>query len=175
MSAVGPASTIRRQAQIRCLLQKTVCWSVQVAFSAFTDFGAVMALAIAVHNIPEVMILSLPAYLHCMYIHYTVSIPVGHNPSLDEMNQCKVCSVGHLLREVPRTPCSSPGRTPLLRISWKLTGKSSTTGGHCGSACVCCHREQVEGHGHCSSLGMPILGHHPPSRASCTRSQDSSG
>ena len=26
----------------------------QVAFSAFTDFGAVMALAIAVHNIPEV-------------------------------------------------------------------------------------------------------------------------
>lgn len=28
--------------------------NVQVAFSAFTDFGAVMALAIAVHNIPEV-------------------------------------------------------------------------------------------------------------------------
>jgi len=27
----------------------------QVAFSAFTDFGAVMALAIAVHNIPEVI------------------------------------------------------------------------------------------------------------------------
>ena len=30
-------------------------WSAQVAFSAFTDFGAVMALAIAVHNIPEVI------------------------------------------------------------------------------------------------------------------------
>ena len=27
----------------------------QVAFSAFTDFGAVMALAIAIHNIPEVV------------------------------------------------------------------------------------------------------------------------
>lgn len=32
----------------------------QVAFAAFTDFGAVMALAIAVHNIPEV-ILSIDA------------------------------------------------------------------------------------------------------------------
>lgn len=31
-----------------------VCVVLQVAFSAFTDFGAIMALAIAVHNIPEV-------------------------------------------------------------------------------------------------------------------------
>ena len=32
---------------------RCVLWR-QVAFSAFTDFGAIMALAIAVHNIPEV-------------------------------------------------------------------------------------------------------------------------
>jgi ZIP family zinc transporter len=33
-----------------------------VAFSAFTDFGAVMALAIAVHNIPEGVIVAAPVY-----------------------------------------------------------------------------------------------------------------
>ena len=34
----------------------------QVAFSAFTDFGAVMALAIAVHNIPEGVIVAAPVF-----------------------------------------------------------------------------------------------------------------
>ena len=33
-----------------------------MAFSAFTDFGAVMALAIAVHNIPEGVIVAAPVY-----------------------------------------------------------------------------------------------------------------
>ncbi len=64
------------------VLQMNLCWSVQVAFSAFTDFGAVMALAIAVHNIPEVSLLSAIAYpalcLHiCLHI-CTCSHPVGH-------------------------------------------------------------------------------------------------
>jgi hypothetical protein len=36
----------------------------QVAFSAFTDFGAVMAMAIAVHNIPEVCLCSSCASGH---------------------------------------------------------------------------------------------------------------
>lgn len=35
----------------------TAVW-VQVAFSSFTNIGPVMALAIAVHNIPEVSLLS---------------------------------------------------------------------------------------------------------------------
>ena len=34
-----------------------------VAFSSFTDFGPIMAAAIAVHNIPEGYIISLPIYL----------------------------------------------------------------------------------------------------------------
>jgi len=29
-------------------------------------------------------------------------------------------------------------------------------GGYCCGTCVCCHWKQVEGHGHCSGLGMPI-------------------
>ena len=33
-----------------------------MAFSAFTDFGAVMALAIAVHNIPEGVIVAAPVF-----------------------------------------------------------------------------------------------------------------
>lgn len=32
--------------------------AVQVAFSSFTSIGPVMAIAIAVHNIPEVMVLN---------------------------------------------------------------------------------------------------------------------
>lgn len=34
----------------------------QVAFASFTDFGGIMALAIAVHNIPEGVIVAAPVY-----------------------------------------------------------------------------------------------------------------
>ncbi len=33
-----------------------------MAFSAFTDFGPIMALAIALHNIPEGVIIAAPIY-----------------------------------------------------------------------------------------------------------------
>jgi hypothetical protein len=49
-----------------------------VAFSALTDFGAIMALAIAVHNIPEVRFLppsrpdSARAHAMCLVLHVFV-------------------------------------------------------------------------------------------------------
>ena len=36
--------------------------ALKVAFASFTDFGGVMALAIAVHNIPEGVIVAAPVY-----------------------------------------------------------------------------------------------------------------
>lgn len=41
--------------------QQGAC-ALQVAFASFTDFGGIMALAIAVHNIPEGVIVAAPVF-----------------------------------------------------------------------------------------------------------------
>ena len=91
----------------------------QVAFSAFTDFGAVMALAIAVHNIPEVgppkasvrsclglggsntcsvpckSILAQSAHLICLlpcFIHPTAVQIMHYILSASPLNSCRASS-----------------------------------------------------------------------------------
>ena len=53
--AVGSGLPCRSKDQpVHCIRGNNIIGGMQVAFSSFTDFGPYMALAIAIHNIPEV-------------------------------------------------------------------------------------------------------------------------
>lgn len=113
----------------------------QVAFSAFTDFGAVMALAIAVHNIPEVAPLLALSALSAVSLILAV-LQLAHHRAL---------LAGPL--------CGTSVRVMYLGGAQM---QSCCAGSHCGSACVRSHWEQMEGHGNRCGFGMAALQPHHP-------------